>query len=119
MLRSPRPTRFYRSLWIPGSYCLAPGRCLFSQPGGLTAISPELSVATLRDDPNTETDPEGVAENDPLLIRIAITAGKEERINPHPSGLCDPSRVDALIPCFPGVSLTLNPRLIADNPPGC
>ena len=77
MLRSPRPTRFYRSLWIPGSDCLVPGRCLFSQPGGLTAISPELSVATLREDPSTETDPEGVAENGPLLIRIAITAGNQ------------------------------------------
>ena len=67
-------------------------------------ISPELSVATLREDPDTETDPEGVAENGPLLTRIAITAGKEGRINPHPSGLCAPSRVDRPILLSGGIA---------------
>ena len=35
MLRSSRPTRFYRSPWIPGSDYLVPGSGLFSEPGGL------------------------------------------------------------------------------------
>ncbi|TAN51285.1 MAG: SDR family NAD(P)-dependent oxidoreductase, partial [Methylococcaceae bacterium] len=73
-------------------------------PEGFKAISRGLSVATPPvDGPiKTPTTPEGSQKSG------------------HNADCCDPSGVERIISLSnPGVSLTLNPRLMAGNPPGC